>query len=167
MFVNTVKQWFRLCLYAGYASILDSYTVDSAVDFSCLQGDIFREYSRKSTATTHYFPWKFSRKLNKNPVIFREYSLKSTSTTHYFPWKISRNDRAATCRIWFRLQVPKTNPEPWTLILTLTLTLNPNPNPRTHRNPNPNFNRNRNKVFERKRRTEYDTEIKVNKELYL
>ena len=43
---------------------------------------------------------------------------------------------------------------------------NPNPNPRTHRNPNPNFNRNRNKVFERKQRTEYDTEIKVNKELY-
>ena len=31
---------------------------------------------------------------------------------------------------------------------------------------NPNFNRNRNKVFERKQRTEYDTEIKVNKELY-
>jgi len=58
--------------------------------------------------------------------------------------------------------------EPWTPILTLTLTLNPdpnrNPNPRTHRNPN--FNRNRNKVFERKQRTEYDTEIKVNKELY-
>ena len=58
--------------------------------------------------------------------------------------------------------------EPWTLILTLTLNpnRNPNPNPRTHRNPNPNFNRNRNKVFERKQRTEYDTEIKVNKELY-
>ena len=54
--------------------------------------------------------------------------------------------------------------EPWTLILTLTLTLNPNP--RTHRNPNTNFNRNRNKVIERKQRTEYDTEIKVNKELY-
>ena len=35
---------------------------------------IFREYSRQSTAITHYFPWKFSRKVNKNPVIFREYS---------------------------------------------------------------------------------------------
>ena len=33
------------------------------------------------------------------------------------------NGRATTYRIWFRLPVPKTNPEPWTLILTLTLTL--------------------------------------------
>ena len=32
---------------------------------------IFREYSRQSTAITHYFPWKFSGKVNKNPVIFR------------------------------------------------------------------------------------------------
>jgi len=64
------------------------------------------------------------------------------------------------------IEVTGVEDEPWTLILTLTLTLNPNLNPRTHRNPNPNFNRNQNKVFERKWRTEYDTEIKVNKELY-
>ena len=45
----------------------------------------------------------------------------------------------ATYRMWFRLPVPKTNPDP-------------NPNPRTHPNPNPIFNRNRNKVFERKQK---------------
>jgi len=61
-------------------------------------------------------------------------------------------------RFWRRTLNPNSDPDP-------------NPNPKTHRrtHPNPNriFNRNQNKFFERKQRTEYDTEIKVNKELYL
>jgi len=132
------------------------------------QGVIFREYSRQSTATTHYFPWKFSQKVNKNPVIFREYSQQSRQQLTIFRARI-RPTYGATYRMSFRLPVLKMNPEAWTLTVTLTLTLtwpNPNPNPRTHPNPNRIFNRNQNKFFERKQRTEYDTKIKVKKELY-